>query len=103
VAEGGRARQALGRSVDLVGGQWWHTFGTVVLTWVLIGLVVALIDTAVGSLGHGWLAETLAQALSITLVTPFAALVGVLLYLDLRARRDQLDARVPDRDPRASG
>ena len=99
VAEGGRARQALGRSVALVGGQWWHTFGTVVLTWVLIGLV----DTAFGSLGHGWLAETAAQALSITLVTPLAAIVGVLLYLDLRARRDQLDAGVPDRDPRASG
>ena len=101
VAEGGRARQALARSVDLVGGQWWHTFGTVLLAWVLLGLVVALVDTAVGRLGRGWLAETAAQALSITLVTPFAALVGVLLYLDLRARRESRDAAVPD--PRASG
>jgi hypothetical protein len=103
VAEGGRARQALARSVDLVGGQWWHTFGTVLLAWVLLGLVVALVDTAVGRLGRGWLAETAAQALSITLVTPFAALVGVLLYLDLRARRESRDAAVPDPDPRASG
>jgi hypothetical protein len=103
VAEGGRARQALSRSVDLVGGRWWHTFGVVLLTWVVIGLVVALVDTAVGSLGHGWLAETVAQALSITLVTPFAALVGVLLYLDLRARRDSRDPTLPGRDPRTSG
>lgn len=92
VVEGGRARQALSRSVDLVGGQWWHTFGTVLLAWVLLGLVVALVDTAVGTLGHGWLAETVAQALAITLATPYAALVGVLLYLDLRARRAALEA-----------
>jgi hypothetical protein len=103
VVEGGRARQALARSVELVGGQWWHTFGTVLLAWVLLGLVVALVDTAVGTLGHGWLAETVAQALSVTLVTPFAALVGVLLYLDLRARRPSGDATAPDPDPRASG
>ena len=73
------------------------------LTWVLIGLVVALVDTAVGSLGHGWLAETLAQALSITLVTPFAALVGVLRYLDRGARRGSRAATGPDRGPGASG
>jgi hypothetical protein len=103
VAEGGRARQALSRSVELVGGQWWHTFGTVLLAWVLLGLAVALVDTAVGALGHGWLAETIAQALSITLVAPFAALVGALLYLDLRARRESRDATAPDPDPRASG
>jgi hypothetical protein len=103
VVEGGRARQALSRSVELVGGQWWHAFGTVLLAWVLLGLVVALVDTAVGTLGHGWLAETIAQALSITLVAPFAALVGVLLYLDLRARRESRDAAAPDPDPRASG
>ena len=72
------------------------------LAWVLLGLVVALVDTAVGTLGHGWLAETIAQALSITLVAPFAALVGVLLYLDLRARRESRDAAVPGPDPRPS-
>jgi hypothetical protein len=92
VVEGGGARHALIRSLGLVGGQWWHTFGTVLLTWLLLGLAVNLVDTAVGGLGHGWLAETVAQALSITLVTPFAALVGVLLYRDLRARREPLDA-----------
>jgi hypothetical protein len=46
----------------------------------------------VGTLGHGWLGETVAQALAITLATPYAALVGVLLYLDLRARREALEA-----------
>jgi hypothetical protein len=103
VVEGGRARHALSRSVDLVGGHWWHTFGTVLLAWLLLGLVVVLVDAGVGRLGRGWLAETVAQALSITLVTPFAALVGLLLYLDLRSRKESRDDTVPDPDPGASG
>jgi hypothetical protein len=88
VVEGRGARAALSRSRDLVAGQWWHTFGMLLLTWLLLGLSVNLIDNAVGGFGHGWVAETAAQALAIALVTPFAALVGVLLYLDLRARKE---------------
>jgi hypothetical protein len=88
VVEGVRAREALGRSWSLVGGRWWHTFGTVLLTWLLGALAVNLLTNAVGGLGHGWLEQTVAQALAIALVTPFAALVGVLLYFDLRARQE---------------
>jgi hypothetical protein len=102
VVEGGRARAALSRSLELVRGHWWHAFGTILLTWLLLGLAVGLVTGAVGRFGRGWLAETIAQALSITLVTPFAALVGLLLYLDLRARRERLDAAVPCGDPRPS-
>jgi hypothetical protein len=86
VVEGGRAWEAITRSWSLVGGHWWRTFGTILLTWLLLGLAVNLITNAAGGLGHGWLEETVAQALAITLATPFAALVGVLLYFDLRAR-----------------
>ena len=80
VVEGTRVRDALVRSWNLVGGHWWHSFGALLLTWLLLGLTVSLLDNAVGGLGYGWLAETVAQALSITLVTPVAVLVAVLLY-----------------------
>lgn len=103
VVEGRRARDALSRSWNLVAGLWWHSFGTILLTWLVLGLAVNLVTNAVGGFGHGWLAQTIAQALSITLATPFAALVGVLLYLDLRARKEPLDADVLGRDLRASG
>ena len=86
VVEGGRAWEAITRSWSLVGGHWWRAFGTILLTWLLLGLAVNLITNAAGGLGHGWLEQTVAQALAITLVTPFAALVGALLYFDLRAR-----------------
>jgi hypothetical protein len=91
VAEGGRAREAIARSWRLVGGHWWRAFGTILLTWLLLALAVNLVINAVGGLGHGWLEETVAQALAITLATPFAALVAVLLYLDLRARAEAAD------------
>jgi hypothetical protein len=103
VVEGIGARQALSRSWNLVAGHWWRTFGTVLLTWLLLVLAVGLVEGAVGAVWHGWLAETVAQALSIVLVTPFAALVGVLLYLDLRARKEPLDTEVLRRDLEASG
>jgi hypothetical protein len=103
VVEGTGARRALLRSWSLVGGHWWHTFGTVLLTWLLLGLAVNLLAAAAGALGLGWLAETVAQALAITLAAPFAALVGVLLYLDLRARREPLDTELLRRDLRAAG
>jgi hypothetical protein len=103
VVEDTGVRRALSRSWNLVGGHWWHTFGTILLTWLLLGLAVSLVDGAAEGLGIGWLAETIAQALSITLATPFAALVAVLLYLDLRARREPLDSDLPGRDRRASG
>jgi hypothetical protein len=86
VAEGGRAREAIARSWSLVGGHWWRAFGTILLTWLLLGVAVNLVINAVGGLGHGWLEETVAQGLAITLAAPFAALVAVLLYFDLRAR-----------------
>jgi hypothetical protein len=103
VVEGRRARAALSRSWKLVAGHWWHTFGTLLLTWLLLGLAANLVINAAGGLGHDWLVETIAQALSIVLVTPFAALVGVLLYLDLRARKEPLDTEVLRRDLEASG
>jgi hypothetical protein len=103
VIEGTGAWRALSRSWNLVGGHWWHTFVTILLTWLLLGLAVGLVDVAAEGLGLGWLAETIAQALSITLAAPFAALVAVLLYLDLRARGEPLDGDPLERDRPASG
>jgi len=108
VIEGTGAWRALLRSWTLVGGHWWHTFGTVLLSWLLLGLAVGLVDVAADGLGLGWLAETIAQALSITLAAPFAALVAVLLYLDLRARGERQDSDLPGatggpRGPRPPG
>jgi hypothetical protein len=104
VVEGRRPSDALARSWSLVAGHWWHAFGTVLLTWLLVGLTTGVVDGVAGRLiGAGWLAQTLVQAVVMTVATPFAVLVAVLLYLDLRARREPVDGDVLGGDLRASG
>ena len=89
VVEGKQGTEAMRRSWDLVGGHWWHAAFTVVLAGLLTEVVNAAI-TAPFSAG-AWLAQAVAAAVVMTVTLPFGALVGVLLYLDLRARRERLD------------
>jgi hypothetical protein len=42
-------------------------------------------------LAFGWLVRTLLQAAVMSLVLPYFLVVWVLLYLDLRARKERLD------------
>lgn len=112
------ARAALAASARLVGGQWWKTFGVLLLTTVLttfMGLILQ-VPFLVGGLlffgtdPQGWqavaatAAETLGKIASGTVTAPFEAAVIVLLYLDRRHRREGLDlelqqrAEVPDED-----
>ncbi|WP_106397619.1 glycerophosphoryl diester phosphodiesterase membrane domain-containing protein [Actinocorallia populi] len=112
------ARAAFSASARLVGGQWWKTFGVLVLTTVLttfMGLILQVPFLAGGLLffgadPQGWqavaalAAETLGQIASWTVTAPFEAAVIALLYLDRRNRREGLDlelqqrAEVPDED-----
>ena len=89
VVEGGRARHALSRSVDLVGGHWWHTAFTVLLAGLLTEVVNAVITAPFGA--GAWFVQAVAAVVATTVTLPYGALVGVLLYLDLRARKERLD------------
>jgi hypothetical protein len=48
VVEGRPGAQAMGRSWELVGGHWWHAFGTLLVGALLTGLVNALITAPFG-------------------------------------------------------
>jgi uncharacterized membrane protein YraQ (UPF0718 family) len=54
----------------------------------ITGVVNAVI-TAPFSAG-AWLVQGIAAAVATTVILPYGALVGVLLYLDLRARTERL-------------
>jgi hypothetical protein len=95
VVEGRRGPQALSRSWSLVSGQWRHSFGTIVLAWLLLGIVSTVIrgivHSATAGLGAGgWLVQALPAAVATMLLLPYGAAVLVLLYLDLRARKETL-------------
>ena len=88
VVEGRRGAQAMGRSWELVGGHWWHAFGTLVVAGLLTGVVNAVITAPFGN--TGWFVQAVAAAVATVVTLPYGVLVGVLLYLDLRARKENL-------------
>jgi hypothetical protein len=88
VVEGRRGTQAMGRSWELVGGHWWHAFGALVVAGLLTGLVNAIITTPFNN--TSWFVQAVAAAIATVITLPYGVLVGVLLYLDLRARKEQL-------------
>jgi hypothetical protein len=100
VVEGRRGTEAMGRSWGLVGGHWWHAFGTVVVGGLLTGIVNAVITTPFGN--TGWFFQAVAAALATVVTLPYSALVGVLLYLDLRARKERLTMETLRTDLQAS-
>jgi hypothetical protein len=88
VVEGRRGTQAMGRSWELVGGHWWHAFATLLVAWLLIGVVNAVITAPFS--GAGWFVQAVAAAVATVVTLPYGFLFGVLLYLDLRARKEGL-------------
>jgi hypothetical protein len=88
VVEGRRGTEAMGRSWGLVGGHWWHAFGTLIVAGLLTGLVNALITAPFNQ--TGWFLQAVVAAVATVITLPYGTLVGVLLYLDLRARKEQL-------------
>jgi hypothetical protein len=88
VVEGRPGTQAMGRSWELVGGHWWHAFGALVVAGLLTGVVNAVITSPFNN--TGWFVQAVAAAVATVITLPYGVLVGVLLYLDLRARKEQL-------------
>jgi hypothetical protein len=100
VVEGRRGTEAMGRSWGLVGGHWWHAFGTVVVGGLLTGIVNAVITAPFGA--TGWFVQAVAAAVATVVTLPYSALVGVLLYLDLRTRKESLTMETLRTDLQAS-
>jgi hypothetical protein len=88
LVEGRRGTQAMGRSWELVGGHWWHAFGALVVAGLLTGVVNAVITTPFNN--TSWFVQAIAAAIATVITLPYGVLVGVLLYLDLRARKETL-------------
>jgi hypothetical protein len=107
VIEGRRWPQALTRSWSLVHGHWGHVVATLLLAWLVTGLVGSLLAGLTAGftgllIGDGWLVRTVLQAAVMSLVVPWFLVVWVLLYLDLRARNERLDLDTLRADLRAS-
>ncbi|MFI5612363.1 hypothetical protein [Amycolatopsis sp. NPDC051903] len=109
VLERGTIRQAFGRSRTLVSGAFWRVLGILLLAAVIGWLISAIIGIPfeLGSGAFSGLFDPQAQVpqqttgglvlqsvgtvIARTIVTPFTALVTVVLYIDQRMRREGMD------------
>jgi hypothetical protein len=89
VVENKRGTDAMRRSWDLVKSHFWHVLGVIIVAALLTGLVSGLIG-AIG--GSNRVVGLITGMIAQILVAPYSALVSVVLYLDLRARKELLTA-----------
>jgi len=81
VAEGRGAFEAFGRSRDLVRGNGWNVFFTIVLAFLIVvavSVVFALLGAAIGDAGR-----VILGTIGNILVIPVVALVASILFFDL--------------------
>jgi hypothetical protein len=88
VAEGEGPLRAMGRSRQIVRGQWWRTLGINLAIALLAFLPGLLIGRVTGSIDQPW-ATALGTGLGGAITAPFIALAQTLLYADLRARKGE--------------
>lgn len=103
VVEGNRGSTALRRSWRLTSGFFWRTLGTLFLSGVIVAIVSGIIslpgELLVQAMGpDAWPLSALVTMLATVLLTPFGMLVVVLLYFDLRIRKEGFDIEVMARE-----
>src|SRR4051794_20713853 len=91
VVENRRGTKAMSRSANLVSGHFWHAFGVIIVAYIIVAVVSGILS-AIG--GNSWFIRWIFNAIAQIITTPFSALVSVLLYLDLRARKEALTTQV---------
>jgi hypothetical protein len=99
VVEGAGPASALERSWRLTAGQWWRTCGAQVLKVVMVLAVYVLIETPVFLLSlvagpAGWLLLAIGGSLVQVVAVPFLVTVTVVIYFDLRIRKEAFDLAV---------
>ena len=102
IAEGQRGTKAMGRSFGLVQGRWWPTFGALALAFMLqfilgliLGIPLGIVTFALDRNSVVTLVlTTVINVLSSVITTPFMAAVLILIYFDLRVRKEGFDLQL---------
>lgn len=103
VVEGQGGPAALRRSWHLSSGSFWRVLGALVISGLIASVIATVLsipaELVVQALGpQAWPISALATSLVTVLTTPFTILVIVLLYFDLRIRKEGFDLEVMARE-----
>jgi hypothetical protein len=77
--------ESMSRSWNLVKGNWWFTFGVIIVAGIIAGVVNGIFS-AIG--GNNFFTYWIFSAIGQLITSPFVALVSVILYLDLRVKHE---------------
>jgi hypothetical protein len=102
IAEGLRGTAALSRSYRLVQGRWWPTLGALLLAFLIQIVVSAVIGIPLGVVtfnaepgsAAALVSTAVANVISSVITTSFFSAVLVLIYYDLRVRKEGFDLAV---------
>jgi hypothetical protein len=103
VVEGRKGTKALARSWRLSRRSFWRIFGTFILTSIMAAIVQGILALPAGwaysVIGtSGWAIYALGASLAVIVTTPFTTLVAVLLYFDMRIRKEGFDLEIMARE-----
>jgi hypothetical protein len=92
---------SLRRSWVLTSGSWWHTLGVLVVAAILYGIVAGAVGAIFGAIGAvivvtgsgavGTVIINLGNAVGSVFIVPFVTAIHVVLFYELRARREGFD------------
>lgn len=105
MVEGLGATDSLRRSWALVSGRRWPVFGTILLVNILAGIVGGILSAILGIVfGDSAAGAAIASAIASVFTTPFVAAATVVIYFDLRVRKEGFDLELLARQvPDATG
>jgi hypothetical protein len=101
--EGRKGFRAYRRAFALVRGNWWRTFGLLLITGILSGVVTLIADLLFGGLLRAVLGGTTAGRILVEFllfgvtylcIQPFQGAVLVVLSIDLRVRKEGYDVEL---------
>ncbi|HEU5002648.1 MAG TPA: hypothetical protein VFW71_07715 [Actinomycetota bacterium] len=99
ILEGAGPGRALRRSWNLSRGNFWRMVGLGLLVGILEEIVAGIVSIIPGIVAHfagpvGWVISGAGAAAGVILVTPFHTIALVLLYFDLRIRKEGFDLTI---------
>ena len=103
--EGRGARGALSRSTDLVRGSWWRVFGILLVLGLTLGIISFLVGAVLGivavvlGIGSSPVFTAAGGVLVGILIGAFTLISQVVLFYDLRTRKEGLNVGPTDDGP----